>query len=86
MTPTAGPPTTAHHGHGARAQAGRRGGRADPACRRAPVEASWTSSRQGASWEGTAGPPPGRPSGSVLDFGRFKGWSLGEIARVDPVT
>ncbi|HEY7941462.1 MAG TPA: DnaJ domain-containing protein [Candidatus Limnocylindrales bacterium] len=47
-------------------------------------DASWTSSRQGASWEGTAGPPPGRPSGSVLDFGRFKGWSLGEIARVDP--
>lgn len=45
--------------------------------------ASWTSTRQGASWEGTAGPPPGRPSGSVLDFGRFKGWSLGEIARVD---
>ncbi|MGZ6296160.1 MAG: J domain-containing protein [Candidatus Limnocylindrales bacterium] len=37
----------------------------------------------GASWEGTAGPPPGRPSGSVLSFGRFKGWSLGEIARVD---
>ena len=49
-----------------------------------PSGASWTSSRQGASWEGTAGPPPGRPSGSVLDFGRFKGWSLGEIARVDP--
>jgi curved DNA-binding protein CbpA len=41
---------------------------------------SWSS---GASWEGTAGPPPGRPSGSVLQFGRFKGWSLGEIARVD---
>ena len=28
--------------------------------------------------------PPGRPSGSVLDFGRHVGWSLGEIARVDP--
>jgi curved DNA-binding protein CbpA len=41
---------------------------------------SWSS---GASWEGTAGPPPGRPSGSVLQFGRFKGWSLGEISRVD---
>jgi curved DNA-binding protein CbpA len=30
-----------------------------------------------------AGPPPGRPSGSVLDFGRYSGWSLGEIARHD---
>ena len=33
---------------------------------------------------GSAGRPPGRPSGSVLDFGRHVGWSLGEIARVDP--
>jgi curved DNA-binding protein CbpA len=34
--------------------------------------------------EGAAGPPPGKPSGSVLTFGRYAGWSLGEIARVDP--
>jgi curved DNA-binding protein CbpA len=33
---------------------------------------------------GSAGSPPGRPSGSVLDFGRHLGWSLGEVARVDP--
>lgn len=33
---------------------------------------------------GGAGQPPGRPSGSVIDFGRHIGWSLGEIARVDP--
>jgi curved DNA-binding protein CbpA len=32
----------------------------------------------------SAGPPPGKPWGSVLTFGRFNGWSLGEIARVDP--
>jgi hypothetical protein len=32
---------------------------------------------------GAAGPPPGNPSGSVLNFGRYSGWSLGEIARVD---
>jgi hypothetical protein len=32
---------------------------------------------------GAAGPPPGRPSGSVLNFGRYAGWSLGEIARHD---
>ena len=43
----------------------------------------------GASSAGTsseaphAGPPPGRPSGTVLDFGRYAGWSLGEIARYD---
>jgi curved DNA-binding protein CbpA len=32
---------------------------------------------------GHAGPPPGHPSGTVLDFGRYSGWSLGEIARYD---
>jgi curved DNA-binding protein CbpA len=32
---------------------------------------------------GAAGPPPGNPSGSVLTFGRYAGWSLGEIARRD---
>ena len=30
-----------------------------------------------------AGPPPGNPSGSVLNFGRYAGWSTGEIARRD---
>jgi curved DNA-binding protein CbpA len=30
---------------------------------------------------GAAGAPPGNPSGSVLNFGRYAGWSLGEIAR-----
>ena len=30
-----------------------------------------------------ASPPPGNASGSRLDFGRYAGWSLGEIARVD---
>jgi len=33
---------------------------------------------------GAAGEPPGRPSGTVLPFGRHVGWSIGEIARVDP--
>ena len=32
---------------------------------------------------GAAGPPPGRASGSVLNFGRYAGWSLGEITRAD---
>lgn len=31
----------------------------------------------------SAGPPPGNPSGSVLNFGRYVGWSLGEIGRHD---
>lgn len=30
-----------------------------------------------------AGPPPGNPSGTVLTFGRYEGWSLGEISRTD---
>jgi len=30
-----------------------------------------------------AGPPPGNPSGSVVGFGRYEGWSVGEIAQVD---
>ena len=34
-------------------------------------------------WWGAAGPAPGRPSGSVLEFGIFEGWSLGEIDRRD---
>ena len=34
-------------------------------------------------WTGAAGPPPGRPSGPVLDFGIYAGWSLGEISRRD---
>lgn len=33
---------------------------------------------------GEAGPPVGRPSGTVLDFGRYRGWSLGQIALYDP--
>ena len=42
----------------------------------------WRSPRPDGT--GAAGPAPGRPSGSVLDFGRHIGWSIGEIARVDP--
>jgi curved DNA-binding protein CbpA len=49
---------------------------------------AWTSaggsaSAGGQAAPGPAGPPPGRPSGSVLTFGRYAGWSLGEIARRD---
>jgi hypothetical protein len=47
------------------------GGGYDPSTMRAP------------EGHGAAGPPPGNPSGSVLTFGRYAGWSLGEVARVD---
>ena len=58
------------------------------------VSSDWTSGRSsaGGGYEpsmrtadgtGAAGPPPGNPSGSVLTFGRYVGWSLGEIARHD---
>lgn len=58
------------------------------------VSRDWTSGRstqgggfdasmQAADGLGAAGPPPGRPSGSVLNFGRYSAWSLGEIARRD---
>jgi curved DNA-binding protein CbpA len=34
---------------------------------------------------GEAGPPPrGIARGTVLDFGRYKGWSIGQIATHDP--
>jgi curved DNA-binding protein CbpA len=58
------------------------------------VSPDWTSGRSsfGGGYDdsmrrtdgyGAAGPPPGRPSGTVLNFGRYAGWSLGEIARHD---
>lgn len=58
------------------------------------VSRDWTSGRStmGGGFDasmrapdglGAAGPPPGRPSGSALNFGRYNGWSLGEIARRD---
>jgi curved DNA-binding protein CbpA len=67
-----------------------------PSATRPPetVSRDWTSGRstEGGGFDpsmrspeglGAAGPPPGRPSGSVLNFGRYSGWSLGEIARYD---
>ncbi len=33
---------------------------------------------------GTAGRPPGMPAGSVVEFGRYSGWTLGQIKRHDP--
>jgi curved DNA-binding protein len=55
------------------------------------VSSSWTSGRStegyrydaGTMGSGAAGPPPGNPSGSIVSFGRYQGWTLGEIARTD---
>jgi curved DNA-binding protein CbpA len=30
-----------------------------------------------------AGPPQGEPFGPLLNFGRYEGWTLGQVARVD---
>jgi curved DNA-binding protein CbpA len=48
---------------------------------RDPGPVAW---RRGPHGEGAAGPPPGPRRGTVLPFGRHIGWSLGEVARVDP--
>jgi curved DNA-binding protein CbpA len=33
---------------------------------------------------GSAGLPVGPPHGSLIDFGRYSGWTLGQIHRYDP--
>jgi curved DNA-binding protein CbpA len=59
--------------------------------RGAGVSPNWTPGRShvGSGFDprtmgaGSAGPPPGNPSGSIVTFGRYSGWTLGEIARTD---
>jgi hypothetical protein len=50
---------------------------------RSSVGGGYDASMHRPDGEGAAGPPPGDPSGSVLNFGRYAGWSIGEIARRD---
>lgn len=50
---------------------------------RSSVGGGYDASMRTADGDGAAGPPPGNPVGSVLTFGRYRGWSLGEIARRD---
>lgn len=68
--------------------------RATPAREPETVSRDWTSGRstvgggydasmRTADGEGAAGRAPGNPTGSVLNFGRYSGWSLGEIGRTD---
>jgi hypothetical protein len=63
----------------------------DPTARMQHTSPDWSPGRStaGGGYDATmrsaesAGPPPGNPSGTVLNFGRYAGWSLGEIARTD---
>jgi curved DNA-binding protein CbpA len=67
----------------------------DPSRPAEGVSSDWTSGRSstGSTYDpaqmraaeglGAAGAPPGDPSGSVLGFGRYAGWSLGEVSRRD---
>ena len=92
--PQVGPPQgrrVVRRAHRAPEQGARPGGMPRPQT----VSRDWTSGRstegggydptrmRTADGEGAAGPPPGNPSGTILNFGRYAGWSLGEIARRD---
>ena len=46
--------------------------------------ASDRPAREQAPGFGDAGAPVGPPWGSVVDFGRYRGWTLGQIRRRDP--
>jgi hypothetical protein len=50
---------------------------------RSSTGSGYDPSMRTADGAGAAGAPPGNPSGSVLTFGRYAGWSLGEIGRSD---
>ncbi len=50
---------------------------------RSTIGSGYDPSMRTADGDGAAGPPPGDASGSTVTFGRYTGWSLGEIARRD---
>ena len=92
------PPGAPSAGHAAGPGAGQPSGWASPGSQPRPAETvspDWTTGRSttGGGYDaatmrapdglGAAGPPPGNASGSVLNFGRYAGWSLGEISRAD---
>jgi curved DNA-binding protein CbpA len=95
-TAQAGGPSTDHDpaaGVGHPSGSGAR--RSSPERQAETVSPDWTSGRStsGGGYDaatmrapeglGAAGPPPGNPSGSILNFGRYAGWSIGEISRAD---
>ena len=50
---------------------------------RSTIGGGYDQSMRKADGQGAAGPPPGNAAGSVMNFGRYSGWSLGEISRSD---
>jgi len=81
--PTAsGARTGATAGAGAAEHPGSGGGR--PPIQRRGADGRVIEWRNAPDGTGGAGEPPGRPSGTILPFGRFIAWSIGEIARRDP--
>jgi curved DNA-binding protein CbpA len=73
----------AAHGRTTRRSAGGDGdGAAKPGGTASTGPARQTFAGQPA-WTGAAGPPPGRPWGTVLSTGIYAGWSLGEVVRRD---
>jgi curved DNA-binding protein CbpA len=52
---------------------------------RKPTQFSDPTTTTGEAAYGEAGPPPRGPTrGTVLDFGRYRGWTLGQVALHDP--
>jgi len=49
-----------------------------------PTHGPATHGQHGARSEEHAGPPIGPASGSLIKFGRYEGWTIGQVARVDP--
>ena len=80
--PGAAPASTSHTSP-ARTQAGGAGTAAHHAATTAG-QAAQSSPSTAPRQEDHAGPPVGPASGSVLRFGRYEGWSIGQVARVDP--
>ena len=56
------------------------------AAQRAAHEAAFgaTENREYETASPAAPPPPGGQTGTILDFGRYEGWSLIDLARQDP--
>lgn len=73
------PASRAAHDRGRRATSGVAGGAGTAPRAAAPSR----EDRRPTTSEPGVGRPPGHPSGSVLTFGRYAGWSLGEVARAD---
>ena len=77
-------PGVAHHASTSRAGASSAAGSHAHGGATANTGAETAAQPTTARAEDHAGPPQGPASGSVLRFGRYEGWSIGQIARLDP--